>query len=134
MFLEISQNFAKHLCPSLLFNKVRPATLLKKRLEHSCFLMNVAKFLRTSFSQNTSGRLHPIPLWVLVLKALNVFPFLIHFLWLFICCKTKLKKKFFFEEIFVFFIKYTLFAEKMFYWEKKFYNEKYILPKKTFFT
>ena len=42
--------------------------------------------------------------------------------WLFICCKTKLKKKFFFfERIFVFFTKYTLFAEKnVFIWKKKF--------------
>ena len=134
MFLEISQNFAKHLCPSLLFNKVRPATLLKKRLEHSCFLMNVAKFLRTSFSQNTSGRLHPIPLWVLVLKALNVFPFLIHFLWLFICCKTKLKKKFFFEKIFVFFTKYTLFAEKnVFIWKKSFIMKMFFTEKNFFY-
>ena len=41
--------------------------------------------------------------------------------WLFICCKTKLKKKFFFfERIFVFFTKYTLFAEKnVFIWKKK---------------
>ena len=34
-----------------------PATLLKKRLWHRCFPVNVAKFLRTPFSQNTSGRL-----------------------------------------------------------------------------
>ena len=50
----------KHLCQSLLFNKVaglRPATLLKKRLWHRCFPMNFAKFLRTPFLQNTSGRL-----------------------------------------------------------------------------
>ena len=42
----------KHLCQSLFFNKVaglRPATLLKKRLWHRCFLVNVAKFLRTPF-------------------------------------------------------------------------------------
>ena len=47
----------KHLCQSLFFNKVAgaPATLLKKRLWHKCFLVNFAKFLRTSFSQNTSG-------------------------------------------------------------------------------
>ena len=35
---------------SLFFNKVaglRPATLLKSRLQHGCFLMNFAKFLRT---------------------------------------------------------------------------------------
>ena len=46
--------------PGLFFNKVaglRPATLLKKRLLHRCFLVNFAKFLRTPFLQNTSGRL-----------------------------------------------------------------------------
>ena len=43
----------KHLCQSLFFNKVtdlRPATLLKKRLWHKCFPVNLAKFLRTLFS------------------------------------------------------------------------------------
>ena len=43
---------AKHLCQSLFFNKVanlRPVTLLKKRLWHSCFPVDFAKFLRTSF-------------------------------------------------------------------------------------
>ena len=42
------------------FNKVaglRPATLLNKRLWHGCFPVNFAKLLRTSFLQNTSGRL-----------------------------------------------------------------------------
>ena len=34
-----------------------PATLLKKRLWHRCFPVNFAKFLRTPFLQNTSGRL-----------------------------------------------------------------------------
>ena len=41
-------------------NKVaglRPVTLLKKRLWHRCFPVNFAKFLRTPFLQNTSGRL-----------------------------------------------------------------------------
>ena len=33
------------------------ATLLKKRLWRRCFPVNFAKFLRTTFSQNTSGRL-----------------------------------------------------------------------------
>ena len=50
----------KHLCPSLFFNKVtglRPATLFKTRLWHRCFPVNFAKFLRTLFLQNTSGRL-----------------------------------------------------------------------------
>ena len=44
----------KHLCQSL---SLRPATLLKKRLSHWCFPVNFAKFLRTTFLQNASGRL-----------------------------------------------------------------------------
>ena len=50
----------KHLCQSLFFNKVAglgSATLLKKRLWHRCFPGNFAKFLRTLFLKNTSGRL-----------------------------------------------------------------------------
>ena len=44
----------KHLCQSLFFNiGLRPATLLKKR----CFPVNFAKFQRTPFLQNSSGRL-----------------------------------------------------------------------------
>ena len=41
-----------------LFNKVvdlRPATLLKKRLRHRCFSVNLVKFLRRRFSQNIPG-------------------------------------------------------------------------------
>ena len=60
----ILKNFAKftgkHLCQGLFFSKVaglRPATLLKKRLWHRCFPVNFAKFLKTSFLQNTSRRL-----------------------------------------------------------------------------
>ena len=57
-------NFAKftgkHLCQSLFFNKVAgltPAALLKKRLWHRCFPVNLAKFLRARFLQSTSGQL-----------------------------------------------------------------------------
>ena len=60
----VLRNFAKFtrkdLCQGLSFNKVtglRPATLLKKKLWRRCFLVNFAKFLRTPFLQNTSGRL-----------------------------------------------------------------------------
>ena len=52
----VLRNFAKftgkHLCQRLSFNKVaglKPATLLKKRLWHRCFPVNIAKFLRTHF-------------------------------------------------------------------------------------
>ena len=62
----ILENFTKftgkHLCQGLFFNKVvglRPANLLKKRLWHRCFHMNILKFSRTLFWQNTSGRLLP---------------------------------------------------------------------------
>ena len=50
----------KHLCQCLFFNKVsglRPVTLLKKRLWHRCFLVNLAKFLGTLFLPNSSVRL-----------------------------------------------------------------------------
>ena len=52
----ILKNFAiftgKQLCWSLFLIKLqalRPATLLNKRLPHSCLLANFAKFLRTPF-------------------------------------------------------------------------------------
>ena len=49
----------KHLCQRLLFKKTpeTPETLLKKSLWHRRFPVNFAKFLRTPFLQNTSGRL-----------------------------------------------------------------------------
>ena len=53
---SVLRKFAKftgrHTCWSLFLNKVaglRPATLLKKRLWHTCFPVNFAKFLRTPF-------------------------------------------------------------------------------------
>ena len=52
----VYKNFArrtgKHLCQSLFLNKIAglgPATLLKKRLWHRCFLVSFAKFLITPF-------------------------------------------------------------------------------------
>ena len=50
----------KHQCQDLFFNKVaglRLATLLKKTFWHRRFPVSFAKFLRTPFLQNTSGRL-----------------------------------------------------------------------------
>ena len=50
----------KHMHWSLFFNKVvglRPATLLKKRLERRHIPVNFVKFFRTPFLQNTSRRL-----------------------------------------------------------------------------
>ena len=58
--LEISQNSQESTCARVSFLiklQVPPVTLLKKRLWHSCLPVNLAKFLRTPFSQNTSGRL-----------------------------------------------------------------------------
>ena len=50
MFLEISQNSQENTRP-------KAYNFIKKRLWHRCFPVNFAKFLRTSFLQNTSGRL-----------------------------------------------------------------------------
>ena len=52
VFTNFAKFTRKYLCQSFFFNKVadlRPATFLKKRLWHRCFLVNFAKFLRTSF-------------------------------------------------------------------------------------
>ena len=49
VLLKILQNSQKNTCPRLSF--------LKKRPWHRCFPVNFAKFLRTPFLQNTSGRL-----------------------------------------------------------------------------
>ena len=50
VLLNFAKFTVKHLCQSLPFNKIaglRPATLLKERLWHRCFLVNFAKFLIT---------------------------------------------------------------------------------------
>ena len=45
VFLEISQNLQENICARVSFL----ATLLKKRLWHRCFPVNIAKFLRPPF-------------------------------------------------------------------------------------
>ena len=55
---NIAKLIGRRLCKSLLFNKVaglRHATLLNKRLWHKCFPVNLAKFLKTIFLQNTTS-------------------------------------------------------------------------------
>ena len=56
---DILRNLAKftgkHLRQSFFFNKYK--NILKKGLWHSCFPVNFAIFLRTSFLQNTFGQL-----------------------------------------------------------------------------
>ena len=54
--IDVLKNFAKftgkHLCWSLFFNKVADhnhATLLKNRLQHRCFFVTIAIFLKTVF-------------------------------------------------------------------------------------
>ena len=51
------KKWSKNTAKKALFTGLRPATLLKKRLWHRCFSVNFAKFLRTPFSQKTSGLL-----------------------------------------------------------------------------
>ena len=59
MFFKIDflNNFViftgKYLCWSLFLIKLTPKT--PKRLQHKCFFVNIAKFLRTPFLRNTSG-------------------------------------------------------------------------------
>ena len=65
----------KYLGFSLSFNKVgglRSATLFKKRLLHSCFPVNFAKFFRTPFIQNNSWQLLQYASQLLSIKQLLV--------------------------------------------------------------
>ena len=65
VFLKISQNSQENTCARLSFLiklqvlGLRPAALLKKKLWYRRFPVNLAKFLRTTFLQNTVGRLLP---------------------------------------------------------------------------
>ena len=84
------RNFAKftgkHLCQNLFFNKVPPASLLKKRLWHRYFSVNLANFLRTPFSTEHLW-------WLLLVKLcplLNYFPFFFTFSKS--CCCDKVNK------------------------------------------
>ena len=55
---NLAKLIGKPLCQSLYFNKIaglRPSTLLKERLQHRCFPVNFAKFLRTPFLTEHSG-------------------------------------------------------------------------------
>ena len=68
----------KRLCQIRVFNKVaglRPATLLKKKLYHKCFPVNFLKFLRTPFSQKSSGQLLTLFYWTLQTLLLTVSGF-----------------------------------------------------------
>ena len=58
----------KYLCSCLFFKKnagLQACSFIKKRLQHSCFLMNIAKFLRTPVLKNICERL-----------LLRVYPFM----------------------------------------------------------
>ena len=59
-FLTKLQVYGKIPVPERFFNKVagwRPATLLKRRFPHRCFLVNFGKFLRVPILQKTYGPL-----------------------------------------------------------------------------
>ena len=132
--------------------------------------MKFAKFLRTPFLQNTSGRLLPeINLssqknkWVFsskefLIRSQSFLSFLFekvitytiivlprkifqqisevlcNRVWLFICYKTKLKKKFFFWKKICFFTNYTFAEKNNFIWKKKFILIFFLFTEKAFFT
>ena len=52
---NVTKFTGKNLCQGLSFKKVaglRLATLFKKRLWHKCFPVNIARFLRTFFTEH----------------------------------------------------------------------------------
>ena len=62
---DVLRNFTKftwkRLCQNLSFQRLKPASLFRKRLWHRCFPVNFSKLLRTLFFQNTFG--NEICLW-----------------------------------------------------------------------
>ena len=100
----VHKNFAKftgqHLCWSFFFNKVtglRSATLLKKRLWHRCFSVDIAKFLRAPICE----RCFCIGVYKFILfkRELStsgvIFPFFVIFLIFDYFIKIKKKRKIF---------------------------------------
>ena len=57
LFLKNSQYLLENKSVEVTFNKVRPAILLEKRLQHRCIPVHVANFLRTPILKNICGRL-----------------------------------------------------------------------------
>ena len=74
---DVLQNFSKFTENHLFFSgdRLRPATLLKKRLWHRCFPLNFVKFLRTPFY---TEHLRWLLLYVLV-KSCKAFTAHAHF-------------------------------------------------------
>ena len=71
-FLSFAKFAGKH-CWSLSCNEfagLRPATLLKRRLQHRCFAVNIAKLLRTPILKNICERLF---LYFRIVKKKNLF-------------------------------------------------------------
>ena len=59
-FFTVAPNLSKYIQIPIYLNTQDTKTttsFIKKRLQPRCFLVNIARFLRTPFSQNTSGRL-----------------------------------------------------------------------------
>ena len=67
VFLTISQNPQENTCARVSYL----SNFTKKRLWHECFTVNFAKFLRTPFLQNTSGRLLVAFDLLLLLRSLS---------------------------------------------------------------
>ena len=79
---SVLKNFTKlsrkHLCQSFFFNKVaslRPATLLKKRLQHKCFPVNLVKFLRIIFLRSTPETASSSPFRTATFISLRAFKY-----------------------------------------------------------
>ena len=69
VFKNIANFIGKDMCRSLFSNQT--VTLWKMRLQHSCFPMNFAKFLRTAFLQNIFEWL-PLSITIICQEHLNL--------------------------------------------------------------
>ena len=68
--------------PDFLLNwaaEIQPATLLKKRLRHRCFPVNLWKFLSKSTLQNTSARIPPCFVSFFEILVKKAFRMVLHY-------------------------------------------------------
>ena len=74
-FKKFTKFTGKQMCRSLFFNEVSGLQLYQKRDWHRCFPVNFAKFHRTPFLQNTSGRLLPLYCFFIAITIFSLTTF-----------------------------------------------------------
>ena len=81
------------------------------------------------FGRNFYCLLHIATTTIWLLSILKQGSFLVSYIWLFICCKIKLKKIIFFKKRYLFFLNIYCLQKKNFVYEKKYAKKTFLLKK-----